>query len=82
MKTLGLLGVAFVVLKLCGVIAWSWWFVLMPFYASIAIVFGLAIIPIAIVLAVVIMIAPVALIVSIIVLLGLLIWKFYKKGKK
>lgn len=32
---LGLLGVAFVVLKLCGVIAWSWWWVLLPFYGSL-----------------------------------------------
>jgi hypothetical protein len=30
-----LLGVAFVVLKLCGVIAWSWWWVLLPFYGPI-----------------------------------------------
>lgn len=30
---LSLLGVAFVVLKLTGVIAWSWWAVLAPFYA-------------------------------------------------
>lgn len=26
----GLLQVAFIVLKLCGVIAWSWWAVLIP----------------------------------------------------
>jgi hypothetical protein len=40
---LGLLGIAFVVLKLCGVIAWSWWWVTLPFWgipALIAIVFG------------------------------------------
>lgn len=30
---LGLLGVAFVVLKLTGVIGWSWWWVLAPFWA-------------------------------------------------
>ena len=29
---LGILGIIFIVLKLCHVIAWSWWFVLMPFY--------------------------------------------------
>lgn len=29
---LGLLGIAFIVLKLCGVIYWSWWFVLAPFW--------------------------------------------------
>jgi len=27
------LGVAFVVLKLCGVVDWSWWWVLAPFWA-------------------------------------------------
>lgn len=30
----GLLGVAFVVLKLCGVINWSWWWVTAPFWGS------------------------------------------------
>jgi len=34
---LGALGVAFVVLKLTGVIDWSWWWVLMPFYVGWAI---------------------------------------------
>jgi len=29
---LGLLGIAFVVLKLTGVIDWSWWWVLSPFW--------------------------------------------------
>ena len=33
----GLLGVAFVVLKLCGVINWSWWWVLSPFWGGLAI---------------------------------------------
>lgn len=33
MSVLGLLGVAFVVLKLMGIIAWSWWWVLAPFWA-------------------------------------------------
>jgi hypothetical protein len=28
----GALGVAFVVLKLCGVLGWSWWWVLAPFW--------------------------------------------------
>lgn len=32
----GLLGVAFIVLKLCSVIDWSWWWVLCPFWAPIA----------------------------------------------
>lgn len=34
----GLLGVAFVVLKLCGVINWSWWWVTAPFWAGVPIV--------------------------------------------
>ncbi len=44
----GLLTVAFVVLKLCDVIAWSWWWVLSPLWitaiavASLLAVFGFA----------------------------------------
>lgn len=33
---LGLLGVVFVTLKLCGVIDWSWWWVTAPFWGGIA----------------------------------------------
>ena len=33
----GLLGVAFVVLKLTHVISWSWWWVLAPFWIPVAI---------------------------------------------
>lgn len=33
---LGLLGVVFVVLKLCGVIDWSWWWVTAPFWGGFA----------------------------------------------
>lgn len=33
---LGLLGIVFVTLKLCGVINWSWWYVTMPFWGGIA----------------------------------------------
>ena len=32
---LGLLGVAFGVLKLVGVINWSWWWVTLPFYGPL-----------------------------------------------
>lgn len=32
---LGLLGIAFVVLKLVGVINWSWWWVTLPFYGPV-----------------------------------------------
>ena len=36
MTFLGLLGLIFIVLKLVGVIAWSWWFVLSPILVIIA----------------------------------------------
>nr|DAD59169.1 MAG TPA: transmembrane protein [Bacteriophage sp.] len=35
---LGLLGTAFVVLKLVGVIDWSWWWVTIPFWGPIIVV--------------------------------------------
>lgn len=38
---LGLLGVAFVVLKLTHVIDWSWWYVTMPFWGSLALLFAM-----------------------------------------
>ena len=34
----GLLQVAFIVLKLCGIIDWSWWWVLAPTWVSFAII--------------------------------------------
>jgi hypothetical protein len=34
---LGLLTILFVGLKLANVIAWSWWFVLLPLYGGLAI---------------------------------------------
>ena len=34
----GLLGLLFIALKLTGVIDWSWWLVLLPIYAPLAIV--------------------------------------------
>lgn len=34
----GLLGVAFIILKLCGVIGWPWIWVLAPFWIGIAFV--------------------------------------------
>ena len=36
---IGLLGIVFVTLKLCGVIEWSWWYVTMPFWGGLALVF-------------------------------------------
>lgn len=41
---LGLLGVAFVILKLCGVIDWSWWLVTLPFWGGFALVIGVLVI--------------------------------------
>ena len=40
----GLLGIVFIVLKLCGVISWSWWWVLAPFWIPFVLFFGLLII--------------------------------------
>lgn len=34
----GLLGILFIALKLCGVINWSWWWVLAPFWIPIVLV--------------------------------------------
>ena len=34
----GILGVVFIVLKLTGVIDWSWWWVTLPFWAGFAII--------------------------------------------
>ncbi len=31
------LGIVFIILKLCGVIGWSWWWVLAPIWIPIAI---------------------------------------------
>jgi len=36
--TSGLLGIVFIVLKLTGVINWSWWWVLAPFWIPISII--------------------------------------------
>lgn len=41
-SVLGLLGVAFVILKLCGVIHWSWWWVTCPFWGPLASVAAIA----------------------------------------
>lgn len=35
MKFLDVLLIVFIVLKLCGVIAWSWWWVLSPIWIGI-----------------------------------------------
>lgn len=38
---LGLLGIAFIVLKLTGHISWSWVWVLAPFWAGLGLVFAI-----------------------------------------
>lgn len=40
----GLLGAIFVILKLCGVIDWPWWWVTCPFWGGLALLFILLII--------------------------------------
>ena len=45
----GLLTIVFIVLKLCGVITWSWWWVLSPLWISVV----LAVVIVAIYLAIV-----------------------------
>ena len=40
----GLLGVAFVILKLIGEISWSWWWVLAPFWGPFALIIGISIV--------------------------------------
>lgn len=43
--TIILLGVAFIVLKLCGIIRWSWLWVLAPFWLwVVAVVIGVAVV--------------------------------------
>ena len=43
----GLLGIAFIVLKLCNVINWSWWIVTLPFWGGFALLMILLLIAIA-----------------------------------
>ena len=45
---MGLLGVAFVVLKLTGVINWSWWLVTLPFWGGLALVIVILLIVLAV----------------------------------
>ena len=42
--TVGLLTIVFIVLKLIGKIAWSWWWVLSPLWISFAVAVGVIII--------------------------------------
>ena len=43
------LGIVFTVLKLTGVISWSWWLVLLPFYGGLAL-FGVVLVIVALVM--------------------------------
>ena len=38
MSPLDLLTIVFIVLKLCGVIAWSWWWVLAPTWIGLLVI--------------------------------------------
>lgn len=40
----GLLTLVFIVLKLCGVINWSWWWVLSPLWISVGLVIAVLLI--------------------------------------
>lgn len=44
----GLLTIAFIVLKLCGVINWSWWWVISPIWISIGLVVLIIIVVVAV----------------------------------
>ena len=46
----GLLAVAFIVLKLCGVIGWSWWWVTSPIWIPFLIIVAIFLIVVACVL--------------------------------
>lgn len=44
MSAVGLLGVCLVVMKIVGLIDWSWWLVTLPFWGGLAVVIVLQII--------------------------------------
>jgi hypothetical protein len=44
LSLLSVLGVVFIVLKLVGVIDWSWWLVLLPLYGPIALLLVIALV--------------------------------------
>ena len=39
----GLLGIVFIILKLCNVIAWPWWVVTLPLWGGFALLVGFVI---------------------------------------
>lgn len=40
----GVLLIVFIVLKLCGVIAWSWWWVLAPLWMPVVFAIGIVLV--------------------------------------
>lgn len=44
----GLLGVAFVVLKLMGIITWSWWWVTAPFWGPVVLLLVVCLVAVAV----------------------------------
>ena len=46
----GLLAIVFITLKLCGVIDWSWWWILAPLWGSVLFVVAIIIFVVAITL--------------------------------
>lgn len=47
-STCNLIGIIFIICKLFGVISWSWWLVLLPFWGPVAVAFVLIIIAVAV----------------------------------
>ncbi len=47
MSFVGVLALIFIVLKLVGVIAWSWWFVLAPLWIPLVLILALALVALA-----------------------------------
>lgn len=48
---LGMLALIFITLKLCGVIAWSWWVVLLPLYGPVVVLMAVVLFVSAVLLA-------------------------------
>ncbi len=49
----GALVIALIVLKLCNVIQWSWWLILIPIWLPVAIVLGLGMLSLILLLAII-----------------------------
>lgn len=44
LNVVSILGIAFIILKLTGHIAWSWWWVLLPFWGPTAFVIAILVV--------------------------------------